>query len=146
MAISRIKPYVQVLGCRKVCSIELIELLAGRLIPLDKKGGGIRPIGIGEVLRRIIAKSVSSVLRDDIQRAAGTLQTCSGIEAGIEGAIHAMRETFELKTSEGMLLVDATNAFNNLNRDAALNNVRQVCPPFSQFLNNCYQSKSRLLI
>ena len=86
------------------------------------------------------------MLRDDIQRAAGTLQTCSGIEAGIEGAIHAMRETFELKTSEGMLLVDATNAFNNLNRDAALNNVRQVCPPFSQFLNNCYQSKSRLFI
>ncbi len=43
------------------------ELLAGRLIPLDKRGGGLRPIGIGEVLCRIIAKSVLSVLRLDIR-------------------------------------------------------------------------------
>ena len=143
---SSIATLAKILCVESVHSSHTSELLAGRLIPLDKKGGGIRPIGIGEVLRRIIAKSVSSVLRNDIQRAAGTLQTCSGIEAGIEGAIHAMRETFDLETSEGMLLVDATNAFNNLNRDAALNNVRQVCPPFSQFLNNCYQSKSKLFI
>ena len=143
---SSIAELAKILCINNVPASHTSELLAGRLIPLDKKGGGIRPIGIGEVLRRIIAKSVASVLRCNIQRAAGTLQTCSGIESGIEGAIHAMRETFELETSEGMLLVDATNAFNNLNREAALNNVRQVCPPFSQFLNNCYQSKTRLFI
>ena len=99
------------------------------IILLIWHGGGIRPIGIGEVHRRIIAKSVSEVLRHNIQKATGTLQTCFGIEAGIECAIHAMRETFEMETSEGMLLVDATNAFNNLNREAVLHNVRQVCPP-----------------
>ena len=38
------------------------ELFAGRLIPLEKKGGGVRPIGIGKVFRRIVAKSVSSIL------------------------------------------------------------------------------------
>ena len=143
---SSIAELAKILCINNVPASHTSELLAGRLIPLDKRGGGIRPIGIGEVLRRIIAKSVASVLRCNIQRAAGTLQTCSGIESGIEGAIHAMRETFELETSEGMLLVDATNAFNNLNREAALNNVRQVCPSFSQFLNNCYQSKTRLFI
>ena len=36
--------------------------------------------------------------------------------------------------------------FNNLNRDAALNSTRQTCRPFSQFLNNCYQSESRLFM
>ena len=143
---SSIAELAKILCVESIPASHTSEFLAGRLIPLDKKGGGIRPIGIGEVLRRIIAKSVSSVLRHNIQKAAGTLQTCSGIEAGIEGAIHAMRETFEVETSEGMLLVDATNAFNNLNREAALHNVRQVCPPFSQFLNNCYQSKTRLFI
>lgn len=122
------------------------ELFAGRLIPLEKKGGGVRPIGIGEVLRRIIAKSVSSILNADIQRAAGTLQTCSGVEAGIEAAIHSMRKTFEKDTSECMLLVDAKNAFNNLNRSVALNNVRETCPSFHRYLNNSYKAPAKLFV
>jgi hypothetical protein len=73
----------------------LKEFLAGRLIPLDKDPGStvpaIRPIGIGEVLRRITAKAVTRLLKSDIQMAAGSLQTCSGTESGIEAAIHAMK-------------------------------------------------------
>ena len=33
---------------------------ASRIIPLEKKPDGVRPIGIGEVLRRIIGKAVLS--------------------------------------------------------------------------------------
>ena len=74
--------------------------IAGRLIPLDKgedKFGnpGVRPIGIGEILRRIVAKSVTSILKTDIQSAAGCLQTCTGIRAGIEAAIHATSEAWQ---------------------------------------------------
>ena len=61
--------------------------ISGRLIPLDKgadsKGKpGIRPIGIGEVLRRIVGKSVMYVFKADIQLAGGCLQTCTGVRAG----------------------------------------------------------------
>ena len=59
----------------------LISSCEPGLIPLDKNPG-IRPIGIGEVPRRIIAKSVLRVIRDDVQEAAGPLQTCAGYEAG----------------------------------------------------------------
>ena len=72
----------------------LHELVANRLIPLDKgddkKGNpGVRPIGIGEILRRIIGKVVVGAIRDDIINAAGPLQTCAGLKAGIEASIHA---------------------------------------------------------
>ena len=45
---------------------DLKELLASRLIPLDKNPG-VRPIGIGEILRRIIGKCVTWSIKEDIE-------------------------------------------------------------------------------
>ena len=67
----------------------LSALVACRLIPLDKCPG-IRPIGVGEVSRRIIAKAVMSVVKEDVTHAAGALQVCAGQEGGVEAAIHAI--------------------------------------------------------
>ena len=53
-------------------------LLASRLIALDKCPG-VRPIGIGDMARHIIAKSVLVVVRGDIQDAVGSLQLCGGL-------------------------------------------------------------------
>ena len=62
--------------------IGLRALLACRLIPLNKCPG-VRPIGIGEASRRIISKAVMTVLKDDITKAAGCLQTCAGQKGGV---------------------------------------------------------------
>ena len=97
----------------------LRALVAGRLIPLDKKPG-IRPIGVGEVIRRIIAKATTSVLKQEIVDATAPLQTCAGLKGGVEASIHAMRHIFEDQNTEAMLLIDASNAFNALNRKAFL--------------------------
>ena len=121
-------------------------LMSSRLVvPLDKNPG-IRPIGIGEVLRRIMAKAVGRTLRKETQQATGVLQTCTGIDGGIEATIHAMAKAFSDESSEAILLVDAENAFNNLNRKTALANIKSLCPPYYNFLNNCYKSPSSLHI
>ena len=133
--------------CTEEVNAECVkELYAGRLIPLDKGSGGVRPIGIGEVLRRIISKSVTSTLKEDIIGAAGLLQTCSGLEGGIEAAIHAMSRAFSLSETEALLLVDADNAFNSINRKVALHNVERICPSFYRFLFNSYQVPVKLFI
>ena len=66
-----------------------------RLIPLDKDPGNtniqIRPIGVGEVMRRIIGKTISWSLSGEIQEAAGPLQVSTGLKAGAEAAIHSMK-------------------------------------------------------
>ena len=66
-----------------------------RLVALDKNPG-VRPIGVGEVVRRIIAKAVLSIIGPDIQRAAGPLQFCAGQSSGVEAAIHCMRTVFSI--------------------------------------------------
>ena len=48
-----------------------------RLIPLDKNPG-VRPTGVGEVLRRIIGKTISAMFKEEIKEAAGPLQVCAG--------------------------------------------------------------------
>ena len=78
--------------------------------------------------------------------AADSLQTCSGTESGIEAAIHGMKAIFEDEDCEAVLLIDAKNAFNCINRKVALNNIRELCPPFHCFLQNCYQDSADLYI
>ena len=45
-----------------------------------------------------------------------------------------------------VLLVDASNAFNSLNRIVALHNVRQLCPPFAPILINIYRFPASLFV
>ena len=58
----------------------LSAFVACGLVPLDEDPG-VRPIGIGELPRRIIAKTVLTVVRDNVQDTAGPLQTCAGHQA-----------------------------------------------------------------
>ena len=135
---------------RRICTsyIDLNSLkafVASRLIALDKCPG-IRPIRVGEVVRRIIGKAILTVISEDIQTAAGSRQLCAGQKAGCEAAVHAMRNIFEDGSTEGILLVDASNAFNNLNREAALHNILLRCPSLATVLINTYRENIDLYI
>ena len=96
-----------------------------RLIPLNKNPG-VRPIGVDEVLRRIMGKAIYWILKDDIQESAEPLETATGLKAGAEAAIHSMRPIFEDPSTEAVILVDAKNAFNSINRKVALHNIPAV--------------------
>ena len=92
-------------------------LVSGRLIALDKCPG-VRPIGIGECLRRTKCKSVAEFTKVDLEETYSTDQLACGLKAGVEGAIHAVSDVFDDNQADscGMLLMDASNAFNSLNR------------------------------
>ena len=64
-------------------------LMACRLVALDKRPG-LCPVGIGVMLRRALAKLVMRAAGDQAKTACGNLQLCAGLEAGIEGATHAV--------------------------------------------------------
>ena len=102
------------------------------LCALRKKDGGLRPIAIGSVYRRlpcrIAAHHAASLLSPDfrpVQLGVGTRQGC-------EVAVHAAREFMAAvsDSSPPMVLVkvDVRNAFNSVRRDVLLRNIRSRCP------------------
>ena len=140
---------------RKLCTDyippeALKYFVSGRLVALDKAPGvsplQIRPIGVGEVLRRIVGKSIMQLLKADITHTAGPLQACAGHKGGVEAAVHAMKRVFDDSTTEAVLLVDASNAFNSMNRGTALHNIQVECPEMATYLINTYREAPSLYV
>ena len=90
---------------------------ACRQVALDKCPG-IRPVGMGEVVRRIISKAVLAAAGPKVQ------------DANIEA----------------VLLVDAMNAFNSLNRQVALQNILRLCPSIALAKVNIYRADAQLFV
>ena len=67
-------------------------LMAGRLYSVDKgSGGGVNPPCVDEIWRCLFVKHLLFAAGNETKEACGMDQLCAGLEAGIEGHIHAMQ-------------------------------------------------------
>ena len=90
--------------------------------------------GVGEILRWIREIAINWILKSDIQEPPGPFHTATGLKAGAEAAVHLMRLIFEYSSTKGVILVDANNAFNSINRKVALHNIQVAFPSLVRFL------------
>ena len=49
-----------------------------------------------------------------------------------------MHRIFDHNKAEAMLLVDAENAFNTINRKVLLQSTEDLCPELAVFIYNCF--------
>ena len=123
-------------------------LLMCREVALDKMPG-IRPIGIGDIIRRFIAKCVLLVAGLQATDACGSDQLCAGLKLGCEGAVHGINALWnDLSAGErhGFLLIDADNGFNEFSRIQMLWTCRHEWPQGARFAFNLYRHQSLLLV
>jgi hypothetical protein len=124
------------------------ELMACRMIALDKNPG-VRPIGIGNIVRRFISKVCLALTGDEAMEACGVKQLASGVSAGIDAAVHALRdkwEQYDMDDDFGILKIDAENGFNEMVRLHLLWTIRHRWPRAYKFLYNCYSHGTELRI
>ena len=115
------------------------------LIPLRKKDGGIRPIAVGQTLRRLVAKCISSRVMHSIGSELAPLQLGCGVPLGCEAAAHATRLYLQSMPLNHILVkVDFRNTFNSLRRDKMLLAVRETVPELFDFFNSAYEHPSFL--
>ena len=115
------------------------------LVALDKCPG-VRLFGIGEVMRRITGRIIADCIRQDLTSLGENMPLCFGQQCGIEPATHSLRHSFDDPENEAILLIDAENPFNVLDRRTALENVKALCPSLNVALQNSYSHPSHLYI
>ena len=70
--------------------------MLGRLTALQKPDGGVRGIVAGDVVRRLVARTVSQQLMEDVERATALFQYALSMRAGCECIAHVLQGITEL--------------------------------------------------
>ena len=71
----------------------------GRLTALSKPDGGVRGIVAGDVVRRLVARTMSQQLRPAVERATSPCQYAMTTRAGCECVAHVLQGLTEIDSS-----------------------------------------------
>jgi hypothetical protein len=117
----------------------------GRLIALQKKSGGIRPIAIGYTWRRLAAKCVNKHALSLTEGYLTPTQLGVGVSSGCEAAIHATRRFITHMPADYVVVkLDFANAFNSIRRDVILQAIAKILPDIYRFCHLAFQQSSIL--
>ena len=92
-------------------------LCGARLHAGLKKDGGIRPITVGNIIRRLTAKCCNREVARKAADLLSPLQLRVGVKVGLEAIIHTVKQVLLEEDEDTMLLqIDLINAYNMVDR------------------------------
>eukprot|EP00435_Cladocopium_sp_Y103_P064940 s120_g26.t1 len=119
----------------------------GRMIALQQPSGGVRGLVVGDLLRRLVARSVAQHYARDFDAKCHPYQYALSTRAGTAALIHTLQPTTELDPNRAIFLVDGIGAYDHVSRasmlqgllhtpnaQAALPFFRQLCSQPSIYL------------
>ena len=118
------------------------------IYPLKKKGGGIRPIAVGEVIRRLVGKLL---LAHEGLRVQECLQEVGQYGVKVKGGADAIIQTVRTwmadpaKRDEIAVKFDFENAFNTVSREAIRDEVKEHFPSMLAWYDFCYGTPAMLM-
>ena len=115
-----------------------------RLHAARKKDDGLRPIAVGNLLCRLVAKCFATALADKAAAVLKPHQLGVGVRAGCEAVTHAVREAIDNDPSSFVLQCDLVNAFNLVDRSHMLEAVAEHFPECLSWATTCYSQNSFL--
>ena len=129
----------------KIPSSVRVSLFGANLLAISKNNGGIRPIAVGYVWRRLAAKVACNHARELSTTLLAPHQLGFGISGGAEAAVRAARCYLENMASGNLFVkVDFRNAFNTVRRDAILEAVAKHFPELLPFATSTLSGPSNL--
>ena len=138
---------VGLLAQGQACAAVAPSLAGASLVALPKPNGGVRPIAVGEILRRLTAKCLMEAVRDEARQHFAPVQLGVATAGGAEAAVHTARAWHERNAGHtGKILVklDFKNAFNLVSRQAVLDSAALRFPALTRWVIWCYKQPSEL--
>lgn len=125
---------------------QLFRLARG--VPIPKKNPGeIRPLAVGEALRRIACKIIKEAIGNPtISAACGPLQFGAGVSSGTEVAAGIPRLALASVDDLTSVGLDCSNAFQNVDRVRTLAKVQEYLPAAYNLARSLYAGDSLLIL
>ena len=143
--LSAITDLINLLLAGKVPASVQGALFGANLLAITKKTGGIRPIAVGYVWRRLAAKVACRHVKEAAIALLAPRQLGFGIPGGAEAAVRSARVYMENMSSEKLLVnIDFRNAFNTFRRDFVLEAVDKYFPQLLSFASSTMDFTSDL--
>ena len=92
----------------------------------QKANGGIRGIVAGDLLRRLVARTMAQQLGPAIERASAPFQYALTTRAGTECIAHVVQALTDADPSATVLSIDGIGAFDLVSRQSMLEGLRRV--------------------
>ena len=138
---------VSFLSNGQACPAAAPFLAGANLVAVPKPKGGLRPIAIGEVLRRLTGKCLMESVQTAAREHFFPAQIGVAVPGGAEAAVHAVRAwtTQHAQASSKVLVkLDFANAFNSVSRQQVLASARSQFPSLPRWVHWCYGEASYL--
>src|SRR6218665_648923 len=120
-------------------------LFGGNLIALNKDSGGLRPIAIDYLWRRLAAKCANRRAVARLSAHFTPVQLGIAVPGGCEAAVHATRRFIRsMRPDQVLVKLDFTNAFNSLRPDIMLSAVYKTIPEIYPFALQAFSAPSVL--
>ena len=115
---------------------------------LPKKDGSCRPIAVGEVFRRLAAKTLCAAYREQATSYLWPLQIGVAQPLGTEVGLQVARQWCQRNCNSPnkvFVKLDFANAFNTMDREFFLKEVRADMLGLAAWVDFCYGSPSKLV-
>ena len=104
--------------------IEAVRM--GRITSVRKPAGGVRGIVVGDVIRRLVARTVAQQVGSNVVKATAPYQYALSTRARCECVSHVVQALCEANPNTTIVSVDGVSAYDTISREAMMQGLLDV--------------------
>ena len=106
---------------------EVMEILRmGRIAALSKPDGGVRGITVGDILRRLVARTIAQQYSKRVEIATAPFQCALSTRVGCECIAHVIQTLTGIDEEATVVSIDGVGAFDLISRNAMLQALLEI--------------------
>ena len=126
----------------------LTAVRVGRMTALQKPDGGVRGVVVGDVFRRLVARTIAKQFAEQAEGATHPFQYALSTRAGTECVAHIVQALTSMDENATLLSIDGVGAYDSISRRAMFRGLADMVDgeKIIPFVRQFYDSPSTFLL